>query len=126
MMDMGKQEQLQYKSPVVKIYEKFSKHKDVSLVFGKPVELDDKKVLPVAKFRYIVGGGGGYSRESEKNPTTQGEGGGGHFSVKPVGVYEITAENVKFKPIKDFNLMMILFLLVLIGLFWVLRTRMRS
>ena len=87
-----------YRSPIGVIFDKFAKYKDVSLVYGEPIELENKKVLPVAKVDYYVGGGGGYSGESENSPVAQGEGGGGYISVKPLGVYEITSDKVKFKP----------------------------
>ncbi len=87
-MKVEKHEQSGYKYPNASIFEKFSGQRDVSLVFGEVVGFDDKKVLPVAKVSYIVGGG--YSDGSENNSLAQGEGGGGHFSIKPVGVYEIT------------------------------------
>ena len=88
-----------YHSPIRSIFDKFSRQKDVSLVYGEPIELDSKSVLPVAKVNYYVGGGGGFSDASEKASAAQGEGGGGYFSIKPVGVFEITPEKVKFKPI---------------------------
>jgi uncharacterized spore protein YtfJ len=98
-----------YRSPIGVIFDKFAKYKDVSLVYGEPIELENKKVLPVAKVDYFVGGGGGYSGESKNSPVAQGEGGGGYISVKPLGVYEITYDKVRFKPAIDlkFILMMI-------------------
>jgi uncharacterized spore protein YtfJ len=98
-----------YRSPIGVIFDKFAKYKDVSLVYGEPIELENKKVLPVAKVNYYVGGGGGYSGGSDNTPVAQGEGGGGYISVKPLGVYEITSDKVKFKPAIDlkFILMMI-------------------
>ena len=107
-MESGKAVMEVYNSPIKRIFDKFSQHKDVSLVYGKPIELEDKRVLPVAKVSYSVGGGGGYSGESDKSPATQGEGGGGCIAIKPVGVYEITNERVKFKPVIDFYLVLIL------------------
>jgi uncharacterized spore protein YtfJ len=76
-----------YRSPIGVIFDKFAKYKDVSLVYGESIELENKKVLPVAKVDYYVGGGGGYSGESENSPVAQGEGGGGYISVKHLGVY---------------------------------------
>jgi uncharacterized spore protein YtfJ len=98
-----------YRSPIGVIFDKFAKYKDVSLVYGEPIELENKKILPVAKVNYYVGGGGGYSGGSDNTPVAQGEGGGGYISVKPLGVYEITSDKVKFKPAIDlkFILMMI-------------------
>lgn len=90
-----------YKSPIRSLFDKFAQQKDVSLVYGEPIELEDKQVLPVAKVNYYVGGGGGYAGSDGIESVGQGEGGGGYFSIKPLGVYEITSEKVRFKPIID-------------------------
>ncbi|TQR16407.1 GerW family sporulation protein [Psychrobacillus soli] len=105
-----------YHSPIRSIFEKFSRAKDASLVYGEPIELEDKKVLPVAKVNYYVGGGGGYSNVDEKESAAQGEGGGGYFSVKPVGVFEITSEKVKFKPIINAYSILTIISIVTLGL----------
>lgn len=110
-----------YKSPIKVIFEKFSRHKDVSLVYGEPIDLANKRVLPVAKVSYIVGGGGGYSGESETSTVGQGEGGGGHIVIKPVGVYEITPEKVKFKPVIEFQFVVLLLTICTLGLLLLLR-----
>ncbi|WP_172372707.1 glycine-rich protein [Sporosarcina jiandibaonis] len=97
-----------YRSPIGMIFNKFAKQKDVSLVYGEPIELENKKVLPVAKVDYYVGGGGGYSGGSENSPVAQGEGGGGFISVKPLGVYEISSDKVKFKPAIDLKFILMI------------------
>ena len=105
-----------YRSPIGVIFDKFAKYKDVSLVYGEPIELENKKVLPVAKVDYYVGGGGGYSGESENSPVAQGEGGGGYISVKPLGVYEITSDKVKFKPAVDLKFILMIITVLTFGL----------
>ncbi len=115
--------QVAYKSPIRVIFEKFSRHKDVSLIYGEPIELDIKRVLPIAKVSYAVGGGGGYSGGSEGVSTGQGEGGGGHIVVKPVGVYEITPEKVTFKPVIEFRLVVLLVTVCTIGIVCLLRNK---
>ena len=105
-----------YRSPAGVIFDKFAKYKDVSLVYGEPIELENKKVLPVAKVDYYVGGGGGYSGESESSPVAQGEGGGGYISVKPLGVYEITSDKVKFKPVVDLKFILVIITVLTFGL----------
>ncbi|MEK4520408.1 spore germination protein GerW family protein [Psychrobacillus sp. FSL W7-1457] len=112
-------------TPVRAIFEKFSREKDVSLIYGEPIVLDNKKVLPVAKVNYFVGGGGGGGTEitDEQNSSGQGEGAGGAFSVKPIGVYEITAENVKFKPILPINQILTVFSVVTLGIAFLLIKR---
>lgn len=105
-----------YHSPIRSILDKFSRNKDVSLVYGESIELEDKKVIPVAKIKYYVGGGGGYSESKEKESAAQGEGAGGYFSVKPIGVLEITPGKVKFKPIVQLNFLLTLFTIFTFGL----------
>lgn len=103
-----------YDSPIKTIFEKFTKQTDVNLVFGEPIEHADKRVIPVAKVNYYVGGGGGFSGESS-NPN-QGEGGGGYFSVKPMGVYEITPQKTSFKPLFEPKLIFLLLFIFTFGL----------
>lgn len=104
-----------YHSPIRSIFDKFSRHKDASFIYGEPIDFESKKVLPVAKVHYYVGGGGGYSDMSKKESSAQGEGGGGYFSIKPVGVFEITNEKVKFKPIINVHLILTIFSIVILG-----------
>ena len=79
-------------APVTTVFKKFGNNKDVSLVFAEPIEVGLTKVLPVAKLRYGFGGGG---------DGAGADGGGGGFLVKPVGVYEITPDRVRFKSTRD-------------------------
>ena len=96
-----------FQAPVRSIFEKFSREKDVALVYGEPIVMENKQVLPVAKVNYFVGGGsGGQLNEEQAVSIGQGEGGGGVFSIKPIGVYEITDKKVKFKPILPINLIL--------------------
>ena len=121
---MGTKKSSGYLSPIARVFDKFSRQQDVSLIFGEPIHFENKKVLPVAKINYIVGGGGGYSGATENPLIAQGEGGGGHISVRPLGVYEIDAEKVKFKPIIDLKFTLALVAVFTLGLVWLLkRTR---
>ncbi|MFC5602845.1 hypothetical protein [Sporosarcina koreensis] len=79
-------------APVTTVFKKFGNNRDVSLVFGDPIEVGLTKVVPVARLRYGFGGGG---------DGNGADGGGGGFTVKPVGVYEITPDRVKFKPARS-------------------------
>lgn len=107
---MTKKPELKYsvfQAPVRSIFEKFSREKDVALVYGEPIVMENKQVLPVAKVNYFVGGGsGGQLDEEQAVSIGQGEGGGGIFSIKPIGVYEITDKKVIFKPILPVNLIL--------------------
>lgn len=96
-------------TPVKTLFQKFADNKDVSLVFGDPVEVGLTKVVPVAKLQYGFGGGGDNAGNN---------GGGGGFRISPVGVYEITPERVKFKPIRSGG--QIIGLVLLSGLFFFL------
>ena len=108
--------QVIYRSPIRSIFDKFSSTKDASLIYGEPIELEDKCVLPVAKVNYYVGGGGGYSDASENTSAAQGEGGGGYFAIKPVGVFEITPEKVKFRPVMISYFILTIISVVTLGL----------
>ncbi|GKV64710.1 MULTISPECIES: hypothetical protein [unclassified Sporosarcina] len=90
-----KQEDLKHmyiETPVKTIFNKFANHKDVSLVYGEPIDHGLQKVIPVAKVKYAVGGGG---------DGRGGDGGGGSFSIKPAGVYIITPDEVIFQSTLD-------------------------
>lgn len=109
-------------SPVRPVFEKFAKVRDVELVYGNPIEMQGRTIIPVAKVKYSVGGGsgGGYELEDE-NPDSPGfeeveggygEGAGGTFSVKPVGVFDVTAEKTVYHPIVSIETLVFLPLLM--------------
>lgn len=79
-------------TPINTIFNKFANQKDVTFIYGEPIELGLQKVVPVAKVKYAVGGGGDGSG---------GEGGGGAFTIKPIGVYVITPDQVRFESTLD-------------------------
>lgn len=109
-------------SPLLPIFEKFSKVRDVSLVYGDPIEMQGRTIIPVAKVKYSVGAGagGGYGSEhkdaaspgSEQVGGGQGEGAGGAFQVKPVGIYDVTAEKAVYRPIVPIELILLVPLMV--------------
>lgn len=79
----------------------------VKAVYGDPVQIDGKTVIPVAKVAYGFGGGTGTKRaradKAEKDgqepaATEAGEGAGGGVAAKPVGVVEISGTETKFVP----------------------------
>ena len=67
----------------------------VKTVYGDPVVVDGKTVIPVAKVAYGFGGGKGKG-PAEKG---EGEGAGGGMAAKPVGVVEIDKGHTTFVPI---------------------------
>jgi uncharacterized spore protein YtfJ len=105
-------------SPLLPIFEKFSKVRDVSLVYGDPIEMQGRTIIPVAKVKYSVGAGSGFAFEREdKDPSSpgyeelevgRGEGAGGAFQVKPVGVYDVTADKAIYRPIVPIELLLLL------------------
>ncbi|HSP21840.1 MAG TPA: spore germination protein GerW family protein [Planococcus sp. (in: firmicutes)] len=105
-------------SPLLPIFEKFATARDVSLVYGDPIEMHGRTIIPVAKVKYSVGAGagGGYEHE-DKDPDSSGfeevegghgEGAGGAFQVKPVGIYDVTAEKTVYRPIVPVELIILL------------------
>lgn len=70
-------------------------------VYGEPVSVGDRTVIPVARVRYGFGGGGGGG--DARNPDHGGGGGGGHVSAAPAGMVEITPAGTRFIPIPDWR-----------------------
>lgn len=76
----------------------------VKTVYGDPVAVDGKTIIPVAKVAYGFGGGIGTKKTpvgpEGKPPVADesGEGAGGGVSAKPVGVVEISGAETKFVP----------------------------
>lgn len=125
-----KNENIKHQSPIKSVFEKFGKQKDVELVYGEPIEYKNKCVLPVASARYFIGGGSGDGGAALENgePASQegyGEGGGGHISVKPLGVYEITEGHVKFKPTIDVKFLTLILAVLTFGLTFLLRDKFK-
>lgn len=79
----------------------------VKTVYGEPVVVGQKTIIPVAKVTLGFGGGFGSGHAKATGDSTdspdkgQGEGGGGGGSlrVQPIGVIEITAKRTRFRPL---------------------------
>jgi len=70
-------------------------------VYGEPVTIDGKTIIPVAKVAYGFGGGSGgpaavEGADAEGKPSGSGAGGG--IAAKPIGVVEVTKAETKFVP----------------------------
>jgi uncharacterized spore protein YtfJ len=63
----------------------------VKNVFGEPVTIDGKTIIPVASVKYGFGAGGGGSTAQDR-----AGGGGGGVRMTPVGVLEVTATETRF------------------------------
>jgi uncharacterized spore protein YtfJ len=81
--------------------DRFQTSASVKSVFGDPVTVGDKTVIPVARIRYGLGaGGGGISHDtSSGSDTPSGKsagGGGGGIMATPKGVLEISPTGTRF------------------------------
>jgi uncharacterized spore protein YtfJ len=74
----------------------FAASASVKNVYGEPVTVGNRTVIPAAQFRYGFGGGGG-----KKKDESDGGGGGGGMIAKPTGVLEITPEGTRFVAFED-------------------------
>jgi len=80
-----------------KLAEKIGVTARAATIYGEAVEGDGVTVIPVAKARWGLGGGGGHRRHG----ANEGVGGGGGIIVNPVGYIEIREGRSRFRPIWD-------------------------
>ncbi|HLJ60223.1 MAG TPA: spore germination protein GerW family protein [bacterium] len=94
-------------------------------VFGDPVELRGRTIVPVARVCYAFGMGMGHGRkrpEGDDGMVGEGGGGGGGVSVKPLAVVEVTDTAINVVPIVDATrLALVGMALAAWGVFWVSR-----
>ena len=103
---MGAKEMLE------KVGEVFGSAATVKHVFGDPIQLEGKTVVPVAKVAMGFGSGFGTGRapnQSPSDPQAEGGGGGGGMRAVPAGALEITASQTRFIPFHDTGWMAIVF-----------------
>jgi uncharacterized spore protein YtfJ len=91
---------------VERMAERLSGKASVSAVFGEPIERDGLTIIPVARVRWVFGGGAGSkdgTGPSEpiggEQPTpalSSGSGGGGGVTADPVGYLEIGPDGASF------------------------------
>jgi len=77
---------------------------NVRAVFGDPIEVQGKTVVPVAKVAYGFGAGLGTGRGKggdDSGRNAEGGGGGGGVRAFPAGALEITADHTRFVPFLD-------------------------
>lgn len=92
---------MEFEKVLEQISESLMNKASVNTVFGEPVEVQGKKVIPVAKVGCGFGGGGGgmdtaKQASESRRPQGGGGGGGGGFRAIPVGVIEITPTSTRF------------------------------
>ncbi|MGH7752198.1 MAG: spore germination protein GerW family protein [Gemmatimonadales bacterium] len=72
-------------------------------VFGEPVTRDGVTVIPVAKVRWALAGGGGTGSDDTADGEDYGQGAGAAAAVtaKPLGHIEMGAGGTEFRPVRD-------------------------
>jgi uncharacterized spore protein YtfJ len=70
----------------------------VKNVYGEPVTVGERTVLPVAKVFYSFGGGGGRRAAGQDG---SGGGGGGMVAATPAGALEVTPSGTRFVGLHD-------------------------
>jgi uncharacterized spore protein YtfJ len=75
------------------IGERLAAGASVRNVYGEPVSVGQRTVIPVARVSYSFGAGAG-AKPGE--PEKSGGGGGGRVSARPCGALEITSEGTRF------------------------------
>jgi uncharacterized spore protein YtfJ len=69
----------------------------VRSVFGEPIHVEGKTIVPVARVAYGFGAGYGSGRHNRSaDATGEGGGGGGGMRAVPAGALEITANRTRF------------------------------
>lgn len=105
---------------------------DVRTVFGDAIEMDGRRVIPVASVQYGFGMGGGSGPKPGEgeapgggalHQTMQGGGGGGGVRVEPVALIEVANGKLKVEPIVNVTRLATLVLIVAAwSIFWISRT----
>lgn len=103
----------------------------VKKVYGEPVVVDGKTVIPVAKVALGFGGGAGHRKSEgasgpERAADEAGEGAGGGVRATPIGVVEISGQDTRFIPFGQTKKLTISALVgsgIGLGLGWLLHRR---
>lgn len=96
---------------------------DVRTVFGEAIQLNGRRVIPVASIQYGFGMGGGSGPTKAKSEASGGGGGGGGMRVEPVALVDITDGKLKVEPIVNVTrLATMAMLLAAWSVFWISRT----
>lgn len=94
-------------------------------VFGEVIEVDGRRLIPVASVQYGFGMGGGQGTP-EQGGTPGGGGGGGGMRAEPVALIELSDGQVRINPIINVTKLAIVALVVAgWSIFWMARA-MRS
>lgn len=92
---------MKIKEIIHQLADKFSKDAHVKSVYGDPVKLQGKTIIPIARIAYGLGAGGSQGGDE----TTEGSagGGGGGMTAQPIGVLEVCEEQTRFVAINDWQ-----------------------
>jgi uncharacterized spore protein YtfJ len=81
---------------------------NVNAVFGEPVTVEGRTVIPVARVAYGFGMGAGHDTAAEEESADEagektggGAAGGGGVLAHPLAVVEVTAEGTRVEPVID-------------------------
>ncbi|WP_227379847.1 GerW family sporulation protein [Haladaptatus halobius] len=98
------------------VIEQMDRRASVESVYGEPIEVGDKTIVPVAKIGYGFGGGYGSSDEDEGG---SGGGGGGGISATPLGALELTEDNTRFVRLESRKRLLLAFIAgIIISRLW--------
>ncbi len=87
---------------VQSVVDRLQQHANVKTVYGEPVTLEGRTIIPLSKVAYAFGGGlGGQMVSSDYAGNTEGIGFGAAINVNPIGVIEITDEQINYISIES-------------------------
>jgi len=100
-------------------------------VFGEVLEVDGRRLIPVASVQYGFGMGGGQgptgrggprTRSPQKDGNPSGGGGGGGVRIEPVALIDITEGRLRVEPIINVTRLAVIGLIVAgWSVFWIAR-----
>jgi uncharacterized spore protein YtfJ len=80
--------------------DELQKSASVNAVFGQPVQMGEKTIIPIASVRYGFGLGFG-DQEDPSSEANSGGGGAAGAIAKPLGLAEITPESTRVETVVD-------------------------
>ncbi|MBN1954243.1 MAG: hypothetical protein JW900_04245 [Anaerolineae bacterium] len=90
------------------IVKELQEQANVNAVFGQPLQVEGRTVIPVAEVTYGFGLGFGSGSDvegeeegEEKAESGEGGGGGGGLRARPLGLVEVTPERIHVEPVVD-------------------------
>ena len=82
------------------LVDKLHESANVKTVYGDPISVEGKTIIPVAKVAYGFGGGPRL-QGSDNVPVEAGIGAAGGTGVVPLGVLEVTADDTRYISVPD-------------------------